>query len=611
MEPGDKPLLVWDGECGFCRHWVGRWMRHTGDRVEYAVSSDVGAGLPQVPAETFQRTVVLVEPDGSWFTGADAVFRAFAHGPERGQRVPLWLYRHVPGVALVTEWFYALVASHRMVASRLTKILVGQGDPGGFAVSSWIFLRLLALVFLAAFVSLWVQVDGLIGSHGILPIAPFVDAARDQLGPSGWLQFPTLCWWDPSDRALDVLCGGGVALSLMLLLGVAPVPVLVMLWAFYLSLVTAGRTFLTFQWDTLLIETAFLAILCAPLTLAPTALRAHEPRRVARWLLWWLVFRLHFMSGVVKILANDPTWRDLTALVHHHETQPLPTWVAWHVHHLPPWALKAACAGTFVVELALPFFIWAPRRLRHFACLGMLALQAGVFVTGNYGFFNVLTAALCVTLLDDGAWPARLRARIASLRATSPRARWPLPALVPVAFITLLLTTVAMLARFDLDVPWPRPVAVLRQATAPLLTWNGYGLFADMTTERFEIVVEGSEDGLTWRELEFRYKPGDLSRRPPFLQPHMPRLDWRMCFAALGPYQASPWLERFELGILRGEPDVIALLATNPFPERPPRHVRSLLYVYRFTDGPTRRATGQWWRREFVGPFAPPVTLAR
>ncbi len=272
------------------------------------------------------------------------------------------------------------------------------------------------------------------------------------------------------------------------------------------------------------------------------------------------------------------------------------------MHQLPPWFQKFSCGFLFVVELGMPLLYFAPRRLRRFACAMTILLQVLIAATGNYAFFNLLTMALAVLLLDDEAFPARLRKR--ALEAAG-GGNWPRPILVAAAIALLAASSVPFLNSIGLRGAVPGPLFAVYRAVAPLRSANGYGLFAVMTTERPEITIEGSDDGSTWRPYAFRWKPGDPLRRPSFVAPHQPRLDWQMWFAALGDYRANPWLLRFMARLLEGSPEVLGLLADNPFPDRPPRQVRAVVSDYRFTDAEERRRTGAWWKREPRGLYAP------
>jgi hypothetical protein len=470
------------------------------------------------------------------------------------------------------------------------------------------------LVYLSAFLSLWVQIDGLIGSLGILPAESFLARAASRLGSERYTVLPTLLWWTPAtDGALHLYCAAGVMFSVFLVLGVAPVLSCVVLWVSYLSLYTVSRTFLSFQWDILLLEMGFLSIFYAPLgALSPRspAWSAPPPPPVT-WLLRFLVFKLMFSSGVVKLSSGDPTWWNLTALAVHYETTCLPTWTGWYMHQLPMWGHRLSTAFMFVTELVLPFFVFGPRLLRIAAALGFTGLMVFIGATGNYGFFNLQAIVLCLPLLDDDCVPRRLRDWLE--RGVEPVTRsrrgrsWPSFVTIPLAVVLTLLTIVPLVRAFRVHVDWPAPLSTLNRWQQPFYIVNGYGLFANMTTERPEIIVEGSNDGANWSAYEFKWKPGDPSRRPAFVQPHMPRLDWRMWFAALGSAEREGWFYPFCLRLLQGSAAVLGLLEHNPFPHAPPRYLRATLWDYRFT----RWGSGNdaWWTRKELRPYTPVLTL--
>ena len=606
-----KPLLVYDGNCGFCRAWVARWRHVTRDRVEYAPFQEVASRFPDVPLARFAEAVQLLEPDGRWTRGAEAVFRALAHCPGRGW--PLWLYRNVPGFAGASEAVYRFVAGHRPALSRVTAWLWGpEAEPAGETRVCWIYLRLLAVTYGVAFVSLWTQILGLAGSGGILPARELLEAARAQAGPIRYWILPTLCWLDASDGFLIGLCAAGTALSALLALGFAPVLSLIGLWVTYLSLATVCRDFLWFQWDSLLLEAGLISVLLAPWRWWSRPGSDPPPGRGALWLLRWLLFRLMFSSAVVKLGSGDPSWRDLTALTYHYETQPLPPWTAWYAHHLPVAFQRASTAVMFVIEGVAPFLVFAPRRLRFAAGAGLVCLQALIAATGNYGFFNLLSLALCLLVLDDAVlprWLAPGAPACAGTAAAPRRGVWPPWLARPVVAALLAASLVPLFDTLRWPSTWLGPLPGLARLAAPLRSADRYGLFAVMTKRRPEIILEGSRDGIHWLPYEFRYKPGDLSRRPAFMAPHMPRLDWQMWFAALGEGPRDYWYLSFCKRLLEGSPPVRALLARDPFEGRPPAYLRGVVYDYRFTDAATRAATGAWWRREERGPFGPVLTL--
>jgi lipase maturation factor 1 len=496
----------------------------------------------------------------------------------------------------------------------------------------WLFLRGLAVVFAIAFVSIWVQVHGLVGSRGILPIGEFLDFVRERLGGPVPLRLPTLCWISASDRALDLQCGAGVSLSLALLVGFAPRLCLALLWGLYLSLAVAGQEFLSFQWDVLLLETAVFAIPYAPGTWRPGILRERPPSTVSVWLLRWLLFRLMFASGVVKLTSGDPCWcyGEFSALTFHYWSQPLPTVFAWYAHQLPLWAQQVSCVVMYAIEIGFPFLVFAGHRARQVAFAGLVLLQLLIALTGNYGFFNLLSILLCLPLLDDTPlarlFPRRFleRARLAAILPDSPgpprsprsgRSRRALRiAGASLAAIVVLFTGLEMLDRTRLlDLAGveslPRPLVAAGDAIAPFRSLNDYGLVRVMTKRRLEIEIQGSDDGGSWKPYGFRWKPGPVDRAPGWVAPHMPRLDWQMWFAVFGPPRRSPWVERLLARILEGSPPVLALLGENPFPEKPPRFIRAMLHDYRFTTPEERTATGAWWSRADAGTFLSPRSL--
>ncbi len=474
------------------------------------------------------------------------------------------------------------------------------------AAVRWLFLRALGAVYLIAFTSLRVQVLGLYGSRGIRPIRELLAALRAQAGRNAYGLAPSLLWLGSSDRDLVRLCRAGQLCSLALMVGVAPGLMSVAAWALYLSFVSVGREFLSFQWDALLLETGLHATLVTSARSARGARRG-QPRWLASVLLRWLVFRLHFQSGFVKLRSQDATWRRFTACAYHYETQPLPTRLGWYAHHLPRPVHRASTAAALAIELGAPFLVFAPRPARKLGFSALAGLQALIAATGNYAFFNVLTVALTAWMLDDdsfhvlhrlarhGRGPARRR-RGALARACGGTISG---ALATVLAVASTLTFAATLRRR----PLRTRLAALIQLIDPFRSVNPYGLFAVMTTSRPEIVIEGSDDAAAWREYRFRYKPSRPEDAPRTAAPHQPRLDWQMWFAALRP--PPKWFVAFLGRLLEGSPDVLKLLGANPFPDHPPRYVRALLYEYRTTDLETKRRTGAWWRRELIGTYFP------
>jgi predicted DCC family thiol-disulfide oxidoreductase YuxK len=592
-----RPALIYDGDCGICKRWVTYWEGLTGTQVVYRAYQDAAQDFPAIELDAFRHAIQFVDANGRVYSGAAATYRMLRYAPRR--RAWWWMYAYVPGFAPASEWCYAFFARRRGLLTRVTDVLWGAAlEVDRYDAVSNVFLRGLGIVYFAAFASLAAQILGLVGSAGALPLEPFLRAAREHLGIAAYGFMPTLFWFDSSDAALVVGSIAGMALAALLAWGIAVRTALVGLFALYLSYVYAGQVFMMFQWDLLLLETGFLAIFLT------------GGSRIVVWLYRWLLFRYLFMAGAAKLLSGDPTWRNLTALEYHFETQPLPTPLAWYAAHLPHWMLAGGAAAALFVEVGIVFLVFAPRRLRMAAAWCVLAFQCLIALTGNYNYFNLLTMLLCIFLFDDAALrsalPARLAARIAE-RASR-------PGRVATTLATAIALTVVPVGTnrvWQLVFGGGIPVAdALTDAVSPLLIVNSYGLFAVMTTARPEIVVEGSDDGEDWREYEFRYKPGPTSRRPPWTIPHQPRLDWQMWFAALGGVSEEPWFGNFMRRLLENSPQVLPLLAANPFPDHPPKYIRALLFEYRFADERSHAATGQWWVRQQVGNYFPTVDLS-
>jgi predicted DCC family thiol-disulfide oxidoreductase YuxK len=594
---GARPVLVYDGDCGFCGYWARYWQKLTGERVAYRPYQEVAAQYPAIALDDFKRAVQFIAADGRRASAAEASFLTLSHA--RGKGVWLWLYRRLPGFAPLAERAYAFTAAHRAAFFRISVMLWGRNyEPPRYERVSFLFLRGYGLIYLAAFLSFAVQAQGLIGSHGILPLAEFTDAIAASAGRERFWLMPMVFWWSSSDVAIKAVCGAGVIFSLLLTCNVLTRLSLALLYLLYLSLLYAGQVFMTYQWDTFLLEGGFLALILS------------FARVPGIWLLRWLLFRFMFMSGVVKLISGDPNWWNLSALSYHFLTQPLPTPLAWHAAQLPLTALKFATAAVFFIELGLPFLIFAPRRPRFCAALGILLLELCILLTGNYNWFNLQTLWLCLPLLDDAALrrllPSRLLQRLPVAADERPLGR---PAALGVGALTVLIVFCSLV---EMDLRFGgKPPALAQEIdrfTEPLHLVSSYGLFAVMTTRRDEIVIEGSSDGIEWREYEFRYKPGDLFRAPPWNIPHQPRLDWQMWFAALEDPRRLPWFWRLLQKLLENEPSVTMLLRKNPFPDQPPVYLRAQFYDYTYTDE-AGRATGRWWERHLLGPYFPIVGL--
>ncbi len=486
-----------------------------------------------------------------------------------------------------------------------------SGSAGSQEPSYWltrfVFLRMLGLVYSVAFLIVLLQWEPLLGSHGLLPAASFLEEVAGANGRSLGTAFrlPTLFWLGATDAAFRVAAWVGFGLSMALLLGFANVPSLFSLWLIYMSFVHVGQIFYSYGWEILLLETGFLAIFLAPLWRPGPFPRSTPPSPVVMVLLRWLVFRLMLGAGLIK-LRGDPCWRDLTCLVFHYETQPNPNPLSWYLHQLPVWFHRLEVLFNPLVELVAPFFVFGPRRARLVAGGLMVLFQALLILSGNLSFLNWLTLAVAVACLDDrgfrpllpGHLRDRLDASVAGAEETKARgiACYALAAVVGLLsfnpIMNLLSARQAMNTSFD-----------------PFDLVNTYGAFGSIGRERYEIVLEGTEDDpldplARWVEYDFKCKPGTPSRRPCWISPYHYRLDWQMWFLAMPGSGREPWFVHLVAKLLDGDPAARGLLAHGPFEERPPRAIRGRYYRYQMTASGGR----DWWKRTLSGEFLPALT---
>jgi hypothetical protein len=459
-------------------------------------------------------------------------------------------------------------------------------------LTRWLLLRALGFIYLVAFVSLWLQLLPLLGARGLLPAQRYLAAAR--AAGLGFTDAPSLFWLGCSDTALRVACAVGLALAAAVLAGVTNGFVMLLLWALYLSFVHIGQIFYGYGWEILLLESGLLAVFLCPLrTIAPFPARS-PPSPVIVWLFRWLLFRVMFGAGLIK-LRGDACWRDLTCLVYHYETQPIPNPASWLFHQAPPWLHKAGALYNHFVELIVPFFLFWPRRLVMLGGIFIVVFQSILIVSGNLSFLNWLTLALCVSCFDDRALSRILPSRKWSELAKLPpnRSAWIVSIVLGAIVALLSIAPVAnLLSRRQM----------MNGSFDVLHVVNTYGAFGSVGRTRNEIVLEGSDDGEHWREYSFRYKPGDPARRPGVIAPFQPRLDWQIWFAAMSTIDRQPWLLRLVDKLLDGDAAVQRLMEPSPF-AHPPRYIRAQLYQYRFT----RFGEPGWWKRSLVGEYLPPV----
>jgi lipase maturation factor 1 len=524
------------------------------------------------------------------------------------------------------------------------------GGPPGHLIPRWLFLRSLGFIYFSVFYSLVFQIRGLLGPDGLLPAGMYLKQIAEYFGPSRFWYTPTLLWFGSSDRALLALCWVGMIASLLLFLNLWPRAMLLICFALFLSFVTAAQDFSGYQSDGMLLGAGFISLFFAPSGLRPGWGEREPPSRASLFVLQLIWFSIYFESGLAKYLGGDPSWHDLTAMDQYYQNGPLPTWIGWYAQQLPHWFQAACVVLTLLVELLIVWMFLLPRRFRLVCFWIVTLLQIGIILTANYAFLNYIVLALGFLLLDDlylvkflpVRWghavrenlkkpaPATDNAAITSLLTESSgnqapaateisappaehRGLWPDSARAFAAGARLWLSAVALLwilyanvflilERASLAGVLPeKPVSALR----PFRIADQYGLFGRMTWKRYEIEFQGSYDGETWITYPFRNKPQDPSQRPRIYAPYQPRFDWNLWFASLGYWRENPWILRAEQLLLTGDPDVESLFARNPFPKEPPKQVRALIWQYWFTDRATKKATGMWWRREYLGLYAP------
>ena len=456
--------------------------------------------------------------------------------------------------------------------------------------------RGLALVFLIAFLNAVNQFKPLLGERGLLPVPQFVKEVSFRDSPS-------LFFLAPNDMAFTVAAWLGVLLSCAAVIGIADrygtwlsMLVWAMLWVLYISFVNVGQIFYGFGWESILLEACFYAVFLGS--------RANNPQTMVIWLLRWLLFRVMFGAGLIK-LRGDPCWRDLTCLDYHYETQPIPNFLSWFFHWAPEWTHRGGVLFNHFAELIVPLAYFLPQPISAIAGVVTILFQGTIFLSGNLSWLNFLTMILALSTFDD-------RFLSAILRMPAPIAHPP-PLGLKLAAGALAVMVAILSVRPIRNMLSPNQVMNTVYNRFHLV--GTYGAFGSITRPRYEVIVEGTVDAVLndstkWREYEFRAKPGATGRMPPQIAPYHLRLDWLMWFAGFSSYQDHPWFVHFLEKLLEGDRPTLGLLRTNPFPDQPPRYVRALLYEYHFSDPEERSKTAQWWKRRIVREYFPPVSLA-
>ena len=491
-------------------------------------------------------------------------------------------------------------------------------------IPRWIFLRALGLIYFSAFYPLVFQIKGLIGPGGILPANVYLEAVEHSFGGIKFWFAPTLLWISSGPHMLMALCIVGMIASLVLVFNVWPRGMLVLCLLCFLSFVSAAQDFSSYQSDGMLLEAGFISIFFAPSGFRPRWGAHSPPSRASLFLLQWEWFRIYFESGLVKLVSGDPEWRNLTAMDEYYQNNPLPTWVGWYLQHLPHWFHWASALGTLVMELALVWMMFLTRRVRVLCFFITSLWQLGVILSANYTFLNYLVLSLGFLLLDDKLlapllgkrFQPALAGKLSSISesADSEQGHKRYVHVFKVSVSTIVLSWIFYTTTVELIwILWPRapfpkiPITVLE----PFRIANRYGLFAVMTRGQYEIEFQGSNDGENWVAYPFRDKPQALNEAPGIYAPYQPRFEWNLWFAALGTWRDNMLVVSAEERLLNNDRDVLQLFRGNPFAKAPPEQVRAVLWQYWFTSMAEKQATGNWWKRRYLGTYAPTLTLGK
>ena len=543
------PIMVWDGECEFCRLCADRFKSAGADTVEFIPFQDLHSKYPKAPQLDYKKSVVFFSKN-SFQTGAAAVYSFYA---EIGLKWPLRLYKRLNLFSIISESSYRFVANNRKFFRGIGQFFWGSNFLADtFKISGWLFGRLLGFVSLIAFLSFLSQSDLLISSDGLVPFKEDLQQLEGYITTtdsdiSKWYAKPTLLWFSSTDLWLDIILFSGIFSSILLFIGIIPHISIAISWVCYLSISSVSEPFLNFQWDTLLLEAHLLSFFFVPWKVYDDRRKIEDPSLIGKWLLWLLIIKLMFESGIVKFTFFGPdgsnNWRDLTALNFHYWTQPIPSWISWYIDQLPSSIDKLSLIFTYWCELIVPFMIFFPRRIRRIAFFSLILFQILIIISGNYGFFNILTIILCITLLDD-----QLIIHFFDKWSIKPMKEKKDNELVKkikmvfgiVIFCCFIYTTIFFVNR-DLkgsnfnqsrnDIS--NLGSNIIQTAQVSRSLNAYGLFRVMTVTRPEIYIEVLNQDSLWIPMIFKYKPVKESQRPKFFFPHMPRIDWQMWFEAL------------------------------------------------------------------------------
>jgi len=485
-------------------------------------------------------------------------------------------------------------------------VLSPSAPHSGYWLTRFVFLRFLGLIYFVAFLVLVDQAIPLIGENGLLPAQLYLRAIGENYD-SAWaafLKYPTVFWFFLSDGAITALAWLGAGLSFLVLIGFANAPLLLVLWFLYMSFIHIGQLWYGYGWEIQLLETGFLGIFLCPLW-DPRPFPRYPPPLPVFWLLRWMVFRIYIGAGLIKI-RGDFCWRDLTCLNYHFETQPLPNPLSAFFHHLPWEVLRLGVAWSHFCQLVVPWFIFHPRPARHIAGFLLVAYQCILILSGNLSFLNWLTITATLACFDDGLWARILpRSIVARAERAAENAR---PSKAGRVAAWALVAVVALLSIGPVSNLFSR-AQIMNTSFNRLHLVNTYGAFGSVGKVRRELIIEGTMDedpgpDSVWKAYEFKAKPGDPDRTPPWIAPFHYRLDWQIWFAAMSIPQREPWLMHFIWKLLANDRLALSLIDGNPFPDGPPKFIRVEIYKYELL-APWEEGV---WKRNRLDTWFPPIS---
>ncbi len=467
-------------------------------------------------------------------------------------------------------------------------------DTRGYWLTRMLLERSIGIICLIAFLVALNQFKPLLGERGLLPVPLFIRQVP-------FRESPSLFYWCARDWAFTTAAWLGVVLSCLAISGLAwrytwtNIVVWGLMYLIYLSFVNVGQTFYAFGWESILLECCFFAIFLGGSRVVPQA--------IPIWLFRWLLFRIMFGAGMIK-LRGDPCWHNLTCLNYHYETQPMPNPLSWFYHSSPEWMNKGGVLFNHFSELIVPFTYFLPQPFAGIGGIITIVFQLFIISSGNLSWLNWLTLFLAFSTIDAKFLSFLVSFKTPAMHAPSPPIHW---ANIVLAVLVAVMSVPVVINMFS-------PRQIMNTSFNSLHLVGTYGAFGSITRTRYEVVVEGTDDSTVtsatkWREYQFQGKPGDVNYRPPQIAPYHLRLDWLMWFAAMSSYQDYPWFVNFAAKLLEGDAAVLSLLRVNPFPGKPPHYVRATLYEYHFTTPAERKQSGAWWKRAPAGPWFPVVSL--